>query len=112
MQTCTENFHRLKDYTQFGKMDPRDRMVLVEHHELCMGCLKTDHGWTAKLGPYKEERIDACKKPACKASHHRLQHIDGSQEHQGRGGHRSRKRHKRGNLPRSDSFCNWGDSQK
>jgi hypothetical protein len=59
LQTCTENSHRLKDCTQFGKMDLRDRTVLMEHHELCIGCLTTDHGWTAKLSPYKEKRMPA-----------------------------------------------------
>ncbi len=32
-------FHRLKDCPQFGHMDPKDRMALVERLKLCVACL-------------------------------------------------------------------------
>ncbi|MFO0001113.1 MAG: hypothetical protein ACK559_08285, partial [bacterium] len=30
VSSCTGDFHRLKDCPQFGRMDPKDRMALVE----------------------------------------------------------------------------------
>jgi hypothetical protein len=71
---------------QFSKMDTRDRMALVERLKLCVACLTSGHNRSARLCPNKEERADACKKPACKASHHHLLHIEGGQEQQGREG--------------------------
>jgi hypothetical protein len=42
-------------------------------------------GPEAQDGP-SEASQDACKKPACKASHHQLLHIEGCREQQGREG--------------------------
>jgi hypothetical protein len=75
VQTCTKEHHPLKDCPEFGKIEPRDRLVLVK---LCLDCLTSDHSRAAKACPFKEERADACKRMACEASHHHLLHIDGS----------------------------------
>jgi hypothetical protein len=74
--SCTENFHGLKDCKVFGGVEPEDRVKLVERHKLCLGCLTSGHGRAARSCPYKEERVDACQKPACKASHHYLLHME------------------------------------
>jgi hypothetical protein len=55
-------------------MDPRDRMMLVERHKLCLGCLTSGHGRAAKSCPYKEEKVDACK-----VAHHHLLHTENNQ---------------------------------
>jgi hypothetical protein len=78
--SCTRDFHRLKDCSQFGRMDPRDRMALVERLQLCVACLTPGHNQSARKCPYKEERIDTCEEPACKATRHRLLHIEGGWE--------------------------------
>jgi hypothetical protein len=85
VSSCTGDFHRLKDCPQVGQMDPRDRMALVERLKLCVACLTPGHNQSARKCPYKEERVDACKEPACKASHHCPLHIEGGWEQQGRG---------------------------
>jgi hypothetical protein len=41
--SCTGDLHRLKDCPQFGKMDPRDRVALVERLKLCVDCLTPGH---------------------------------------------------------------------
>jgi hypothetical protein len=74
VQTCTGESHRLKDCPEFGKMNPRDRMALVERQKLCVDCLAPDHNQSARSCPFKEERVDACKEPARKDSHHHLLH--------------------------------------
>jgi hypothetical protein len=40
-------------------MEPEDRVKLVERHKVCLGCLTSGHGRTARSCPYKEERVDA-----------------------------------------------------
>jgi hypothetical protein len=74
--SCTGSFHHLKDCKIFHSMEPEDRVKLVEHHELCLGCLTPGHGRAARSCPYKEERADACQRTRCKARHHRLLHLD------------------------------------
>ena len=83
VSSCTGDFHRLKDCPQFGRMDPKDRMALVERLMLCVACLTPGHNRSARKCPYEEERVDACREPACKASHHRLLHIKGGRKRQG-----------------------------
>jgi hypothetical protein len=56
-------------------MEPEDRFKLVEHHDLCLGCLTPGHGRTARSCPYTEERADACQRSACKGRHHHLLHV-------------------------------------
>ncbi len=65
VSSCTGDFHRLKDCPKFGQMDPWDMMALVERLKLCVACLTAGHNQSARKYPYKEERVDACKKPAC-----------------------------------------------
>ncbi len=36
---CTGKFHRLKDCWRFHKMEPEERLRLVDLHGLCLGCL-------------------------------------------------------------------------
>ena len=36
---CTGKFHRLKDCRRFHKMEPEERLKLVDLHGLCLGCL-------------------------------------------------------------------------
>jgi hypothetical protein len=43
---------------------------LVEGHNLCLGCLTSGHGRTARACLYKEEQLEACQRPPCKAIHH------------------------------------------
>jgi hypothetical protein len=74
--SCTGSFHRLKDCRVFHRMEPEDRIKLVEHHELCLGCLTPGHGRAARSCPYKEEQVDACQRTSCRARHHRLLHLD------------------------------------
>jgi hypothetical protein len=74
--SCTGSFHRLKDCRFFLSMEPEDRVELVEHHDLCLGCLTPGHGRTACSCPYTEERADACQRSSCKGRHHRLLHVD------------------------------------
>jgi coenzyme F420-reducing hydrogenase gamma subunit len=74
--SCTRNFHRLKDCKVFGGMAPEGRVKLVERHKLCLGCLTLGYGRAARSCPYKEERVDACKRSACKAGHHYLLHVE------------------------------------
>ncbi len=45
--SCTAGFHRLKDCRLFHKMEPEDRIKLVDHHDLCLGCLTPGHGRAA-----------------------------------------------------------------
>jgi coenzyme F420-reducing hydrogenase gamma subunit len=33
-------------------MEPEDRVKLVEHHDLCLGCLTPGHGRAARSCPY------------------------------------------------------------
>ncbi len=54
--SCTGGFHRLKDCRLFHKMEPEDRFKLVDHHDLCLGCLTPGHGRAARSCPYEEER--------------------------------------------------------
>ncbi len=61
---CTGKFHRLKDCRRFHKMEPEERLRLVDLHGLCLGCLTPGHGRAARNCPYEEERADACKKAA------------------------------------------------
>jgi hypothetical protein len=49
---------------------------LIESPKLCLGCLTTGHGRVTLSCPYKEERVDVCKRPACKAIHHYLLHVE------------------------------------
>ena len=49
---------------------------------LCVACLTPGHNRSARKCPYEEERVDACREPACKASHHRLLHIKGGRKRQ------------------------------
>jgi hypothetical protein len=51
-------------------------MRLVEFHKLCLGCLTPGHSRAARSCPYKEERVDVCKKSACKGGHHYLLHME------------------------------------
>jgi hypothetical protein len=51
--SCTGSFHRLKDCRIFHGMEPEDRVKLVEHHKLCLGCLTPGHGRAARSCPYK-----------------------------------------------------------
>jgi hypothetical protein len=74
--SCTGSFHRLEDCRIFHGMEPEDRVKLVEHHKLCLGCLTPGHGRAARSCPYKEERADECQRTSCKARHHRLLHLD------------------------------------
>ena len=74
---CTGKFHRLKDCRRFHKMEPEERLRLVDLHGLCLGCLTPGHGRAARNCPYKEERADACKKAACRRRHHQLLHVEG-----------------------------------
>jgi hypothetical protein len=85
--SCSGSFHRLKDCPQFGKMDPRDRMALVERLKLCVACLTSGHNQLARACRYKKERVDAWKKPTCQASRHHLLHLEGGREQQGQEGH-------------------------
>jgi hypothetical protein len=66
----------LKDCRFFHSMEPGDRVKLVEHHGLCLGCLTPGHGRTACSCPYIEEQADACQRSSCKGRHHRLLHLD------------------------------------
>jgi hypothetical protein len=86
VQACTGESHHLKDCPEFGRMDPRDRVALVDRQKLCMGCLMPGHSRTAKSCPFKEEGVDACKKPACRVSHHHLLHTDGGRGRRSREG--------------------------
>jgi coenzyme F420-reducing hydrogenase gamma subunit len=36
-------------------MEPEDRVKLVEHHDLCLGCLTPGHGRAARSCPHTEE---------------------------------------------------------
>ncbi len=45
--SCTGGFHRLKDCRLFHKMEPEDRIKLVDHHGLCLGCLTPGHSQAA-----------------------------------------------------------------
>jgi len=74
--SCTGRFHRLKDCRFFHGMEPEDRVKLVEHHDLCLGCLTPGHGRAARSCPYTEERADACQRSACKGRHHHLLHME------------------------------------
>jgi hypothetical protein len=65
VSSCTGDFHRFKDCPQFGQMDLRDRMAVVERLKLCVACPTAGHNQSAKKCAFKEERVDACKKPAC-----------------------------------------------
>jgi hypothetical protein len=49
--SCTGSFHRLKDCRFFHSMKPEDRVELMEHHDLCLGCLTPGHGRTARSCP-------------------------------------------------------------
>jgi hypothetical protein len=51
---CTGKFHRLKDCRRFHKMEPEERLKLVDLHGLCLGCLTPGHGRAARNCPYKE----------------------------------------------------------
>ncbi len=64
--SCTRRFYRLKDCRFFHGMEPEDRVKLVEHHDLCLGCLTPGYGRAARSCPYTEERTDACQRSACK----------------------------------------------
>ncbi len=55
---CTGKFHRLKDFRRFHKMEPEERLRLVDLHGLCLGCLTPGHGRAARNCPYEEERAD------------------------------------------------------
>ncbi len=55
----------------------------------CVACLTPGHNQSARKCPYKEERVDACREPACKAGHHRLLHIKGGRKRQGQKGLRA-----------------------
>ena len=68
-----------KDCMVFSKMEPGDRVMLVESHKLCMGCLTAGHGRTANSCPFKEVKVDTCRRPACKANHHHLLHTKSCQ---------------------------------
>jgi hypothetical protein len=61
----------------------------VERLKLCLACLTPGHNQSTKKCPYKEERVEACKEPACKASHHHILHIEGGREQQGQEGLRA-----------------------
>jgi hypothetical protein len=65
---CTGKFHRLKDCRRFHKMEPEERLRLVDWHGLCLGCLTPGHGRAARNCPSEEERADACKKAASSSS--------------------------------------------
>jgi len=73
---CSGKFHRLKDCRRFHKMEPEERLRLVDLHGLCLGCLTPGHGRAARNCPYEEERADACKKAACRRRHHQLLHVE------------------------------------
>ncbi len=73
---CTGKFHRLKDCRRFHKMEPEERLRLIDLHGLCLGCLTPGHGRAARNCPYEEERADACKKAACRRRHHQLLHVE------------------------------------
>jgi hypothetical protein len=70
------HIHRLKDLKVFGDMEPEEWVKLIESHKLCLGCLTTGHGRVTRSCPYKEERVDVCKRPACKAGHHYLLYVE------------------------------------
>ncbi len=74
--SCTGRFHCLKDCRFFPGMEPEDRIKLVEHHDLCLGCLTPGHGRAAPSCLYTEERADACQRSACKGRHHHLLHVE------------------------------------
>lgn len=74
--SCTGRFHRLKDCRFFHGMEPEDRVKLVEHHDLCLGCLTPGHGRAARSCPYTEEIADGCQRSACKGRHHHLLHME------------------------------------
>ena len=74
--SCTRKFHRLKDCRFFHSMEPEDRIKLVEHHGLCLGCLTPGHGRAARSCPYEEERADACQRSVCRGRHHYLLHME------------------------------------
>jgi hypothetical protein len=76
--SCTRKFHRLKDCRFFHSMEPEDRIKLVEHHGLCLGCLTPGHGRAARSCPYEEERAEACQRAACRGRHHYLLHVEKS----------------------------------
>jgi hypothetical protein len=80
---CTVKLHRLKDCRRFHKMEPEERLKLVDLHGLCLGCLTPGHGRAARNCPYEEERADACKKAPCRRRHHQLLHVE---EHKARKG--------------------------
>jgi hypothetical protein len=63
---CTGKFHRLKDCRRFHKMEPEERLKLVDLHGLCLGCLTPGHGRAARNCPYEEERADVCRKAPCR----------------------------------------------
>jgi hypothetical protein len=71
---CTGKFHRLKVCRRFHKMEPEERLRLVDLHDLCLGCLTPGHGRAARTCPYEEERAD--KKAACRRRHHQLLHVE------------------------------------
>jgi hypothetical protein len=52
---CTGKFHRLKDCRRFHKMEPEERLRLVDLHDLCLGCLTPGHGRAARTCHYEEE---------------------------------------------------------
>ncbi len=74
--SCTGKFHRLKDCRFFHSMEPGDRIKLVDHHGLCLGCLTPGHGRATRSCPYEEERADACQRSACQGRHNYLLHVE------------------------------------
>jgi hypothetical protein len=57
-------------------MEPEDRIKLVDHHGLCLGCLTPGHGRAAQSCPYEEERAVACQRSDCRGRHHYLLHVE------------------------------------
>ncbi len=112
--SCTGRFHRLRDCRFFRSMEPGDRIKLVEHHNLCLGCLTPGHSRAARSCPYEEERADACQRSACSGRHHRLLHVEK------RKAKKSRRRVPRHNCPVCsgirhqqkipDARCSWSPS--
>jgi hypothetical protein len=55
---CTGKFHRLKVCRRFHKMEPEERLRLVDLHDLCLGCLTLATAGPPGLAPTrKSERI-------------------------------------------------------
>ncbi len=50
---CTGKFHRLKDCRRFHKIEPEERLRLVDLHGLCLGCLTPGHGRAARKLPLR-----------------------------------------------------------